>query len=114
VQLLIFRAGHTIKSIYNRIPACRGQVPYAGTLTKSYSIPFSCLFPCPMSLSCATKSQQISAGSAPRAEEKHAQRHHSDTAQFLAKASKDVYGTTAGGSLEDRVGRRKFYSERKE
>lgn len=46
-------------------------------------------------------------------EEAHVARHHTDTAQFLAKASKDVYGTTAGGSLEDRVGRRKFFSERR-
>lgn len=39
-------------------------------------------------------------------------RHHTDTAQFLQAATKDVYGTTQGGSLEDTVGRRAAFSDR--
>jgi hypothetical protein len=41
------------------------------------------------------------------------QQRATDTAEFLAKASKEVYG--AGGvpaALEDRVNRRKFFAER--
>ncbi len=41
------------------------------------------------------------------------QQHHSDTATFLAKATKDVYGAGGqGAALEDRVNRRKFFAER--
>ncbi|KAK9808797.1 hypothetical protein WJX72_003833 [[Myrmecia] bisecta] len=39
-------------------------------------------------------------------------RHHSNTAAFLKQATKEVYGTAGeGASLEDRVGRRKFYAD---
>lgn len=39
-------------------------------------------------------------------------RHHTDTASFLQTATKDVYGTTKGGSLEDTVGRRAYFNDR--
>ncbi|KAL4423743.1 hypothetical protein ABPG75_001044 [Micractinium tetrahymenae] len=48
------------------------------------------------------------------AEEEQGGRHHTDTAAFLQAATKDVYGTTQGGSLEDTVGRRAFFNERRE
>lgn len=48
------------------------------------------------------------------AEAEQLERQHGDGAAFLQAASKDVYGTGAGGSLEDRVGRRKFFSDRRE
>lgn len=48
------------------------------------------------------------------AEAAHGTRHHSDTAAFLQAATKDVYGTTQGGSLADTVGRRAAFSERRE
>ncbi len=36
-----------------------------------------------------------------------------DTAAFLKSATKEVYGTAGDvASLEDRVGRRKYYAER--
>eukprot|EP00884_Botryococcus_braunii_P018769 jgi/Botrbrau1/5576/Bobra.97_2s0007.1 len=41
------------------------------------------------------------------------QQRATDTADFLAKASKDVYGAGGGAAaLEDRVNRRKFFAER--
>lgn len=46
------------------------------------------------------------------AEEEQGGRRHTDTAQFLQAATKDVYGTTKGGSLEDTVGRRAFFNDR--
>lgn len=52
---------------------------------------------------------------APRpAEAEHGAKHHTDTAAFLQAATKDVYGTTKGGSLEDTVGRRAYFNERRE
>lgn len=48
----------------------------------------------------------------PLAEAEQGARHHTDTAQFLQAATKDVYGTTKGGSLEDTVGRRAFFNDR--
>ena len=49
------------------------------------------------------------------AEAAQTERHHSSTAAFLQAATKDVYGAAAGGgapSLQDAVGRRKFFSDR--
>lgn len=41
------------------------------------------------------------------------QQRATDTADFLARASKDVYGASGGAvALEDRVSRRKFFAER--
>ncbi len=48
------------------------------------------------------------------AEAEQAERQNTDTAAFLRAATKDVYGTTQGGSLEDTVGRRAFFNERRE
>lgn len=42
-----------------------------------------------------------------------ARRHHAETAGFMATATKSLYGTgDGGGSLEERVGRNKFYNDR--
>jgi len=38
--------------------------------------------------------------------------HHSDTAGFLRAATREVYGAAGGGSLAERVGRQKFYTDR--
>lgn len=39
--------------------------------------------------------------------------HHTDTERFMKTVTKDVYGAEAGGgSLEERVARRKYYNER--
>lgn len=47
-------------------------------------------------------------------EAERAERQAGSAAAFLAAASKEVYGTAAGGSLEDTVGRRKFFNERRD
>jgi len=40
-------------------------------------------------------------------------RHHSETAGFMEVATKQVYGTASGGgSMAERVGRRKFFNDR--
>ena len=49
---------------------------------------------------------------APSAEAAASGRHHTDPAAFLQAATKDVYGTTKGGSLADTVGRRAFFNEK--
>jgi len=40
------------------------------------------------------------------------ERHHTDTDRFMKTVTKDVYGAEGGGSLEERVARRKYYNER--
>ena len=41
-------------------------------------------------------------------------RHHSESAAFMSKAQKEMYGTAGNtGTLEDRVTRRKYYIDRK-
>jgi hypothetical protein len=41
-------------------------------------------------------------------------RHHSESAAFMSKAQKEMYGTAGDtGTLEDRVTRRKYYIDRK-
>lgn len=38
--------------------------------------------------------------------------HHADTAGFLQAATREAYGAAGGGSLAERVGRQKFYTDR--
>lgn len=40
-----------------------------------------------------------------------ADRHHKDRTDFMKNATRELYGGENAGSVEDQVGRRKYYSE---